>query len=56
MRRELQVKEGVEILSALRRELSWTHYKALLRVEDPKACIRYMHEAADQDWAAHAGG
>lgn len=54
MRRELQVEEGVEILSALRRELSWTHYKALLRVEKPVACVWYMHEAADQNWAARA--
>jgi len=52
MRRELQVEEGVEILSALRRELSWTHYKVLLRVEKPGACAWYMHEAADQNWAA----
>lgn len=54
MRRELQVEEGEEILSALRRELSWTHYKVLLRVEKPEACIWYMHEAADQNWAARA--
>lgn len=54
MRRELQVEEGAEILSALRRELSWTHYKVLLRVEKPEACVWYMHEAADQNWAARA--
>lgn len=54
MRRELQVEEGVEILSALRRELSWTHYKVLLRVERPESCVWYMHEAANQNWAARA--
>jgi predicted nuclease of restriction endonuclease-like (RecB) superfamily len=54
MRRELQIEEDVEILSALRRELSWTHYKVLLRVEKPAACVWYMHEAADQNWAARA--
>lgn len=54
MRRELNVEEGVEILSALRRELSWTHYKVLLRVENSDACVWYMNEAADQNWAARA--
>lgn len=54
MRRELQVEEGAGILSTLRRELSWSHYKALLRVEKPEACVWYMHEAADQNWAARA--
>ncbi len=54
IRKELKVEEGVEILSALRRELSWTHYKVLLRVEKPNACIWYMHEAADQNWSARA--
>ncbi len=54
LRRELSVDEGGEILSALRRELSWTHYKALLRVENPQACIWYMHEAAEQNWSARA--
>lgn len=51
LRRELTVGKGEEILSALRRELSWTHYKALLRVENPKACVWYMHEAAEQNWS-----
>jgi predicted nuclease of restriction endonuclease-like (RecB) superfamily len=54
MRRELKVEKGIEILSALRRELSWTHYKVLLRVEKPEACVWYMNEAADQNWAARA--
>ncbi|MCP4215924.1 MAG: DUF1016 domain-containing protein [bacterium] len=54
MRRELQVEEGGEILSALRRELSWTHYKVLLRVEKPEACVWYMNEAANQNWPARA--
>ena len=34
--------------------MSWTHYKALLRVEKPEACVWYMNEAADQNWAARA--
>ncbi|MDO4808070.1 MAG: PDDEXK nuclease domain-containing protein [Coriobacteriales bacterium] len=31
--------------------LSWTHYRTLLQVHDPKAREWYAHEAADQSWA-----
>src|ERR1035437_6615846 len=34
---------------ALRTELSWTHYRLLLRVEKTQAREWYMHEAADQN-------
>lgn len=34
----------------LRPELSWTHYRLLLRVEDPKARSYYAKEAAEQGW------
>lgn len=54
LRRELAINDDSGILSALRRELSWTHYKALLRVEKPDACIWYMNEAAEQNWSARA--
>ncbi len=54
VQRELQGDSEKGILSALRRELSWTHYKILLRVENPKACIWYMNEAADQNWSTRA--
>jgi predicted nuclease of restriction endonuclease-like (RecB) superfamily len=36
---------------ALRPELSWTHYRLLLGVEDDHAREWYMHEAADQHWS-----
>jgi len=36
---------------ALRKELSWTHYRSLLRVENPKAREVYMNEAADNAWS-----
>ena len=39
---------------ALRHELSWTHYRSLLRVEDPAARLWYMNEAADQNWNTRA--
>jgi predicted nuclease of restriction endonuclease-like (RecB) superfamily len=35
---------------ALRKELSWTHYRSLIRVENPKAREVYMNEAADNTW------
>ena len=40
------------IRDALRRELSWTHYRALLRVESEAARHWYMAEAAEQNWSA----
>ncbi len=40
--------------NALRTELSWTHYRALLRVESPRAREWYMAEAADQHWSSRA--
>jgi len=39
---------------ALRRELSWTHYRTLLRVESPVAREWYMNEAAAQNWSSRA--
>ncbi|MBU2573459.1 MAG: DUF1016 family protein [Elusimicrobia bacterium] len=42
------------IWNALRSELSWTHYRLLLRVEDEHARQWYMNEAADQNWGSRA--
>lgn len=39
---------------ALRHELSWTHYRTLLRIEDKQARHWYMNEAADQNWSFRA--
>ncbi len=39
---------------ALRHELSWTHYRLLLRVEDAPAREWYMAEAAAQNWGTRA--
>ena len=39
---------------ALRHELSWTHYRTLLRVEEPTAREWYMNEAAAQNWNTRA--
>ena len=40
------------ILHALRGELTWTHYRALVRVKDERARTWYMNEAADQGWSS----
>ena len=42
------------IRDALRRELSWTHYRTLLRADDSKARQWYMNESADQGWSTRA--
>jgi hypothetical protein len=42
------------IRDAMRRELSWTHYRTLLRVETDQARQWYMNEAANQDWTTRA--
>ena len=42
------------IRSALRRELTWTHYKALIRIEKKGARTWYLNEVADQNWSTRA--
>lgn len=39
---------------ALRHELSWTHYRTLLRVDSETARAWYMNEAATQNWSSRA--
>ncbi len=45
---------GFPIRDALRRELSWTHYRLLLRVDAPQARLWYLAEAASQNWSTRA--
>ncbi|MHC8303726.1 PDDEXK nuclease domain-containing protein [Pseudomonas sp. PB3P13] len=42
------------IWGALRSELSWTHYRRLLRVENDHARHWYMNESAVQNWSSRA--
>ncbi len=42
------------ILNAVRAELSWTHYRLLLRVDTPAARQWYADEAAAQHWSTRA--
>lgn len=39
------------IRDALRSELSWTHYRRLMRIPDPDARTWYMNECADSRWS-----
>ena len=40
--------------NAVRTELSWTHYRALIRIDKPMARQWYMQEAINQNWSARA--
>ncbi|XGA80506.1 PDDEXK nuclease domain-containing protein [Halomonas sp. CH40] len=40
--------------NALRTELSWTHYRILLRIDNHQAREWYMAEAASQHWSSRA--
>ena len=39
------------ICDTLRHELTWSHYRMLLRIKNESARIWYMNEAADQTWS-----
>lgn len=42
------------IWNAVRSELSWTHYRSLLRVDDAQARTWYVNESAKQNWSSRA--
>ena len=46
--------QAFPIRDALRRELSWTHYRLLLRVDSADARQWYVQEAATQNWSTRA--
>jgi predicted nuclease of restriction endonuclease-like (RecB) superfamily len=50
-RSEFRVRARGDAPRELRPELSWTHYRLLLGVEDRIARDWYMNEAADQHWS-----
>jgi predicted nuclease of restriction endonuclease-like (RecB) superfamily len=39
---------------ALRSELSWTHWRLIMRVDDPEARAYYIEETARQQWSSRA--
>ncbi|WP_163831440.1 PDDEXK nuclease domain-containing protein [Spartinivicinus ruber] len=46
--------QAFPIWNAVRTELSWTHYRSLLRIDNPKAREWYIQEAIGQNWSARA--
>jgi hypothetical protein len=46
--------QAFPIRDALRHELSWTHYRTLLRVDGEAARQWYMREAVTQNWSTRA--
>jgi predicted nuclease of restriction endonuclease-like (RecB) superfamily len=50
--RMVQFYRTYPILGALRRELSWTHYRILMRVDDPQARSFYEVECVKNNWSA----
>jgi predicted nuclease of restriction endonuclease-like (RecB) superfamily len=54
LRKIRQFFAAFPIRDSLRPELSWTHYRTLIRVEKEVARLYYLHEAADQNWSVRA--
>ena len=46
------VFKNLEIGYALRSQLTWTHYRLIIRVESEAARRYYIQEAADQNWSS----
>jgi predicted nuclease of restriction endonuclease-like (RecB) superfamily len=46
--------QAFPIRDALRLELSWTHYRRLLRVDNDSARLWYTNESATQNWSSRA--
>ncbi len=42
------------IRNAVRTELSWTHYRTLIRIENEQARQWYLSESIEQGWSARA--
>lgn len=51
LRRIRQFYQTFPIRDALRPELSWTHYRIILRVDNSKAREYYVTETAEQSWS-----
>lgn len=49
-----QFYKAFPILSAVRRELSWTHYKMIIRLKDEHARVWYMEESIKSNWSTRA--
>ena len=54
LRNMRQFFQSFPIRDALRLELSWTHYRSLIRIDNPQARDWYAKEAAEQGWSVRA--
>ena len=54
LRNMRQFYAAYPIRDALRTELSWTHYRTLIRLENPSARDWYTQEAITENWSARA--
>ena len=52
LRRIRQFYLSFSIRDSLRPELSWTHYRKLVSVENEQARMWYMNEAANENWSS----
>ncbi|MCL2637973.1 MAG: DUF1016 N-terminal domain-containing protein [Oscillospiraceae bacterium] len=50
LRNMRQFYQAFPIRSTLRTELSWSHYRILMRVEEPQHREFYLKECADESW------
>jgi predicted nuclease of restriction endonuclease-like (RecB) superfamily len=54
LRRMRQFYQQFPNCAALRHELSWTHYRLLLKIDSEPARLWYMAEAANEGWSTRA--
>jgi predicted nuclease of restriction endonuclease-like (RecB) superfamily len=54
LRNMRQFFQFLPIRDALRLELTWTHYRSLIRINNPQARDWYAKEAVDQGWSVRA--
>jgi DUF1016 N-terminal domain len=54
LRRMRQFYQAFPICGAVRHDLSWTHYRFIIRVENEAARSWYMAEAANEGWSTRA--
>ena len=48
------IYQAFPIRHTLRDELTWSHYRLLSKIENEKARVWYMQEAADEQWSSRA--
>ena len=52
LRHMRQFYQTFPIRNALRSELSWTHYRLLMRIDEPKCRDFYLNECAESGWTS----